>query len=57
VLRLISLSLACVNNIERDAVDVRARTLRKLDAAFGGAGLQLIEDRATGAIGVLTKPQ
>jgi transcriptional regulator with XRE-family HTH domain len=47
------LSLAVVNNIEREATSGRASTLRKLQSALEEAGIQLIEDRTNDAIGVV----
>jgi transcriptional regulator with XRE-family HTH domain len=47
------LSLAVVNNIEREARDARASTFRKLQSTLEDAGIQLIEGPTTGSIGVV----
>lgn len=50
-----NLSLAVVNNVEREAVDSRRSTLEKIQGAFEAAGVEFLSDRQNspdGGIGV-----
>lgn len=40
-----SLSLAVVNNVEREAVDPRRSTLEKIQVALEAAGIEFLSDR------------
>lgn len=54
------LSLAVVNNCEREATDVRSSTLRRMQEALESAGIEFLGDRQNspdGGLGVRIRPQ